>query len=101
MWPDFDANEEGLEHLTRAIERAGFVPGKEIGIAIERGGQRLEPGHAGRQMWRHLTQGLPLALAPFAGEFEDQLALRHLATARSASGAPEPRSSACGRPSRG
>lgn len=35
VWPDFTANEEGLETLTRAIERAGFVPGRDIGIALD------------------------------------------------------------------
>lgn len=35
VWPDFTANEEGLETLVRAIERAGFVPGRDIGIALD------------------------------------------------------------------
>ena len=35
VWPDFAANEEGLEHLTRAIENAGFSPGSDIGIALD------------------------------------------------------------------
>ena len=35
VWPDFAANEEGLEYLTRAIEDAGFTPGKDIGIALD------------------------------------------------------------------
>jgi len=35
IWPDFTANEEGLEYLTRAIEQAGFNPGREIGIALD------------------------------------------------------------------
>lgn len=35
VWPDFSANEEGLETLTRAIETAGFKPGKDIGIALD------------------------------------------------------------------
>lgn len=35
VWPDFSANEEGLEYLTRAIEDAGFTPGKDIGIALD------------------------------------------------------------------
>jgi enolase len=34
-WPDFSANEEGLELLTRAIEAAGFTPGTDIGIALD------------------------------------------------------------------
>jgi len=35
VWPDFSANEEGLDYLTRAIEAAGFRPGEEIGIALD------------------------------------------------------------------
>jgi enolase len=35
VWPDFKANEEGLELLTRAIETAGFRPGIDIGIALD------------------------------------------------------------------
>ena len=35
IWPDFTANEDGLELLTRAIETAGFRPGADIGIALD------------------------------------------------------------------
>ncbi|HVW92270.1 MAG TPA: phosphopyruvate hydratase [Devosia sp.] len=35
IWPDFSANEEGLDYLTRAIEDAGFRPAREIGIALD------------------------------------------------------------------
>jgi enolase len=35
VWPDFTANEDGLELLTRAIEDAGFRPGRDIGIALD------------------------------------------------------------------
>lgn len=35
VWPDFTANEEGLDLLTRAIEDAGFTPGRDIGIALD------------------------------------------------------------------
>jgi enolase len=35
VWPDFTANEEGLDLLTRAIEAAGFRPGADIGIALD------------------------------------------------------------------
>jgi enolase len=35
VWPDFTANEDGLEALTRAIEQAGFRPGTDIGIALD------------------------------------------------------------------
>ena len=35
VWPDFAANEEGLDYLTRAIEDAGFHPARDIGIALD------------------------------------------------------------------
>ncbi len=35
VWPDFSANEEGLDLLTRAIADAGFKPGTDIGIALD------------------------------------------------------------------
>ena len=35
LWPDFTANEEGLEHLCRAIEATGLKPGTDIGIALD------------------------------------------------------------------
>jgi len=35
VWPDFTANEDGLDLLTRAIETAGFRPGRDIGIALD------------------------------------------------------------------
>jgi len=35
VWPDFTANEDGLELLTQAITAAGFSPGKDIGIALD------------------------------------------------------------------
>ena len=34
-WPDFDTNEHALETLVLAIERAGFVPGAQIAIALD------------------------------------------------------------------
>jgi len=34
-WPAFSANEEALEALVAAIERAGFVPGADIAIALD------------------------------------------------------------------
>jgi len=34
-WPAFDSNDEALATLVRAIERAGFVPGDEVAIAID------------------------------------------------------------------
>ena len=34
-WPMFDSNEQGIETLLRAIERAGFVPGEEMAISLD------------------------------------------------------------------
>lgn len=34
-WPDFATNEQALETLVAAIERAGFVPGGEVAIALD------------------------------------------------------------------
>jgi enolase len=34
-WPAFDANEEALEMLVRAIEHAGFTPGHEAAISLD------------------------------------------------------------------
>jgi enolase len=34
-WPAFDANEEALDWLMRAIERAGFVPGDDVAISLD------------------------------------------------------------------
>jgi enolase len=35
FWPAFDSNEEALSMLMRAIERAGFQPGDEVGISLD------------------------------------------------------------------
>ena len=34
-WPDFATNEDALEMLVRAIERAGFAPGEQVAIALD------------------------------------------------------------------
>jgi len=34
-WPDFATNEQALEVLVAAIERAGFVPGAQVAIALD------------------------------------------------------------------
>ncbi len=34
-WPAFSSNEEALETLMRAIERAGFVPGEDVSISLD------------------------------------------------------------------
>jgi enolase len=45
-WPDFVSNEQALEVLVAAIERAGFVPGGQVAIALDVAASEL--GHAGR-----------------------------------------------------
>lgn len=35
FWPVFDTNEEALDMLTRAIEAAGFAPGKDVAISLD------------------------------------------------------------------
>jgi enolase len=35
FWPAFDTNEAALDTLMRAIERAGFTPGREIAISLD------------------------------------------------------------------
>ena len=34
-WPAFDTNEEALEHLVRAIEDSGRIPGDEVAISLD------------------------------------------------------------------
>ena len=34
-WPAFSTNEEAIETLVAAIERAGFVPGEQVAIALD------------------------------------------------------------------
>lgn len=34
-WPEFRSNEEAIEVLLRAIERAGYTPGQEVAIALD------------------------------------------------------------------
>jgi len=45
-WPDFETNEEALEALVQAIERAGFVPGEEVAIALD-----IAASEFGRKGW--------------------------------------------------
>jgi enolase len=46
-WPAFDANDEALDWLVRAIERAGFTPGDEVAISIDVAASELwVPGDA-------------------------------------------------------
>ncbi len=55
-WPAFSANEQALEMLVRAIERAGLAPGRQVAIALDiaasefgRGG-RYRLGLEGREL---------------------------------------------------
>ena len=43
-WPDFATNEEALETLLRAIERAGFRPGEQVAIALDVAASELGQG---------------------------------------------------------
>ena len=45
-WPAFSSNEEALETLVAAIERAGFVPGTQVAIALDIAASEF--GRAGR-----------------------------------------------------
>jgi len=44
-WPAFDTNEQALETLVRAIERAGFTPGSQVAIALDVAASEF--GHGG------------------------------------------------------
>jgi enolase len=35
FWPAFDSNEEALEMLVRAVERAGFIPGEQVAVSLD------------------------------------------------------------------
>ena len=45
-WPAFGSNEEGLDLLVRAIERAGYVPGQDAAISLDIAASSF--GRAGR-----------------------------------------------------
>jgi enolase len=45
-WPDFATNEQAIEALVDAIERAGFVPGDQVAIALDVAASEL--GRQGR-----------------------------------------------------
>jgi enolase len=44
-WPVFSTNEQALDMLVRAIERAGFRPGEQVGIALDIAASEF--GHGG------------------------------------------------------
>jgi enolase len=45
-WPDFATNEQALETLVAAIERAGYIPGEQVAIALDIAASEF--GRAGR-----------------------------------------------------
>jgi enolase len=45
-WPAFSSNEEALDTLMAAIERAGFAPGEDVGISLDIAASEL--GRGGR-----------------------------------------------------
>jgi enolase len=45
-WPDFATNEQALETLVAAIERAGYIPGEQVAIALDIAASEF--GQAGR-----------------------------------------------------
>jgi enolase len=45
-WPTFSTNEQALDTLVRAIERAGFRPAEQVGIALDIAASEF--GHDGR-----------------------------------------------------
>ena len=45
-WPAFSSNEEALETLMRAIERAGLAPGEDVAISLDVAASEF--GHGGR-----------------------------------------------------
>ena len=46
FWPAFDDNEQALEWLLRAIERAGYRPGEQVAISLDIAASQL--GNGGR-----------------------------------------------------
>ncbi|HMR32992.1 MAG TPA: phosphopyruvate hydratase [Geminicoccaceae bacterium] len=82
FWPDFSANEEALDYLTRAIERAGYRPVEQVAIALDIAASELgrdgryRLGLEGRELDSH---GMVDMLAGWIGRYpvvsiEDPLA---------------------------
>ena len=53
-WPAFDTNEQAIETLVRAIERAGFAPGSQVAIALDVAA--LNSAVAASTSWRWRTR---------------------------------------------
>ncbi len=47
-WPEFASNEEALDQTVRAIERAGYRPGNDIGIALDVAASQFREGDSYR-----------------------------------------------------
>ena len=52
-WPEFATNEQALDTLVRAIERAGFTPGQDVAIALDIAASEF--GRDGSTSWRWRT----------------------------------------------
>lgn len=56
LWPEFDTNEEALDALVRAIERAGLTPGSDVALSLDiaasnfGAGGRYRLGREGREL---------------------------------------------------
>jgi enolase len=55
-WPEFGSNAEALDTLVEAIERAGLVPGDEVGIAIDVAASQFHRG----ERYRLAADGIEL-----------------------------------------
>jgi enolase len=59
FWPAFESNEEALDMLVRAIERAGYVPGEDVSISLDIAASEFGRGglytlaRDGRELDRH------------------------------------------------
>jgi len=45
--PNFSSNEDALETIIQAIEKAGYIPGDQIAIALDSAATSFSSGHAG------------------------------------------------------
>ncbi len=61
-WPEFRSNEQAIEMLVRAIERAGYSAGAEVGISLDIAASELyRDGHYRLGLDRNLLDGDGLA----------------------------------------
>lgn len=52
FWPDYDTNEEALDTLTLAIERAGYKPGRDVAISLDIAASDLYDEKTGKYRFR-------------------------------------------------